>query len=171
MEPIELLEKVLQRRTCLVGIGNSLRADDGLGPYIVESMKQAGLPQGRVELLSVEDVPENFAFPISRMDVENVVYIDAVIAGSPEGTVLFGPMDDFEEVGQTASTHKLALRLSGWIIADAGKQVYLLGIVPQTTGFGQEMTPKIRQAADGLVRMMTGFVTGGTASEAAGREI
>ena len=59
MEPIELLEQVLGRKTCLVGIGNSLRSDDGLGPYLIESLR-AGLPEGKVDLLVVDDVPENF---------------------------------------------------------------------------------------------------------------
>ncbi len=157
MEPIELLEQVLGRKSCLVGIGNSLRSDDGLGPYLIESLR-AGLPEGTVDLLVVDDVPENFAFPISRMDVENVIFVDAVIAEGPPGTVLFGPMDDFEEVGQTASTHKLALRLSGRVIADAGKNVFFLGVVPGSTAFGKDMTPRIKEVVDELARLVTGFL-------------
>lgn len=164
MEALKQLEEVLSRPTCLAGIGNSLRADDGLGPYIIGLVRDA-VPDGRVGLLSVEDVPENFAFPLSRLSVENVIFVDAVIADGPPGTVLFGPLEEFEEVGETASTHKLALRLSGRVIAGTGKKVYLLGVVPESTGFGKEMTEVVKRTSGELAAMMAGFLNAAVGAE------
>lgn len=157
IEPLELLERVLGRKTCLAGIGNPLRADDGVGPYLIGKLKEE-LAVGQAELIAVEDVPENYAFPIARLNVENVVFVDAVVAQGPPGTVLFGPLEEFEEVGEPASTHKLALRLTGRVIAESGKKVFLLGIVPASTEFGKGMTPAIKQVADELGRLIIGFL-------------
>ncbi|MCX8160981.1 MAG: hydrogenase maturation protease [Candidatus Saccharicenans sp.] len=153
MESLELLQKVLAGKTCLVGIGNNLRGDDGFGPYFIEKLREkALLPEGR--LMTVEDVPENYAFPISRMDVSEVVFVDAVILAAPPGTVVLGPLEELEEIGQIASTHKLSLRLTARIIEESGKKVYLLGVVPESMEFGHGLSPVVKKAAMELVSLV-----------------
>ncbi len=66
-------------------------------------------------------VPENFAPAIARTDCRNVVFVDAVTAEGPPGTVVFGPLADFGEV-ESFSTHKLALSFSGKFLEAAGKE-------------------------------------------------
>ncbi|HOE13394.1 MAG TPA: hydrogenase maturation protease [Candidatus Saccharicenans sp.] len=150
MEALESLQQVLAGRTCLVGIGNKLRGDDGFGLYFIESIKTKTLfPSDN--LLAVEDVPENYAFPLAQKDVENVIFIDAVLFDAPVGTVIFGPLAELEKVSQIVSTHKLSLRLTAQLLEKTGKKVFLLGVVPETTGFGQELTPHIKKIADELI--------------------
>lgn len=152
MESLELLREVLTGKTCLVGIGNDLRGDDGFGPYFIERLREkALLPQAN--LMTVEDVPENYAFPISKKEVTSVVFVDAVILEAPPGTVVLGPLEELEEIGQVASTHKLSLRLTARVIEETGKKVYLLGVVPESTEFGRGLSPAVRQAADELVSL------------------
>lgn len=152
MESLELLREVLTGKTCLVGIGNDLRGDDGFGPYFIERLREkALLPQAN--LMTVEDVPENYAFPISKKEVTSVVFVDAVILKAPPGTVVLGPLEELEEIGQVASTHKLSLRLTARVIQETGKKVYLLGVVPESTEFGRGLSPAVSQAADELVSL------------------
>lgn len=154
MEPVESLRQVLAEKTMLVGIGNPLRGDDGVGPYIVELVRRRGASP-RLEFLNVEDVPENFVFRLAAAEARNVVFVDAVIAGAAhEGTVLFAPLAEFDELGETASTHKLALKLSGRVLEAAGKRVYLLGVVPKTTAVGAKLTPEVRRTALRLGRLI-----------------
>ncbi|MDI6698558.1 MAG: hydrogenase maturation protease [Candidatus Saccharicenans sp.] len=157
MESLDLLRKLLAEKICLVGIGNHLRGDDGFGPYFIEKIREKSLlPEEN--LMTVEDVPENYAFPISRKDVGSVVFVDAVILEAPPGTVVLGPLEELEEVGQIASTHKLSLRLTARVIEEAGKRVYLLGMVPETMEFGRELSPKIRRVTDELVGLLEGMI-------------
>ncbi|NPV84170.1 MAG: hydrogenase maturation protease [Candidatus Aminicenantes bacterium] len=159
MESLELLREVLTGKTCLVGIGNNLRGDDGFGPYFIEKLREKALfPEAN--LMTVEDVPENYAFPISRMEVTAVVFVDAVILDAPPGTVVLGPLEELEEIGQIASTHKLSLRLTARVIEETGKKVYLLGVVPESTEFGREMSPAVRQAAVELVSLVERLIRG-----------
>ncbi len=162
MDSLELLRKLLEEKTCFAGIGNHLRGDDGFGPYLIEKMKErAILPEER--LLAVEDVPENFAFPISHLDVSNVIFVDAIILDAPPGTVVFGPLEELEQVGEIASTHKLSLRLTARVIEETGKKVYLLGMVPESIEFGRSLSPSIRQAADELISLLEELIGGQTA--------
>jgi hydrogenase 3 maturation protease len=159
MEALDLLREVLQEKTCLVGIGNKLRADDGFGPYIIERLKEKCLlPES--ELLVVEDVPENYAFPISRKDAVNIIFIDAVFLNAPAGTAVFGPLAEFEKIGQIASTHKLSLRLTARVIEETGKKVFLLGIVPASMEFGQALSPEIKEISDNLVSLIENISPG-----------
>ncbi len=152
MEHMELLRKILTGKTCLVGIGNNLRGDDGFGPFFIERLREkALLPEEN--LMTVEDVPENYAFPISRMDVSCVVFVDAVILEAPPGTVVLGPLAALEEVGQIASTHKLSLHLTARVIEETGKNVYLLGVVPESMEFGRGLSPVVRRAATELLSL------------------
>lgn len=149
---MELLREILTGKTCLVGIGNNLRGDDGFGPYFIERLREKSLlPEEN--LMTVEDVPENYAFPISRMNVNCVVFVDAVILDAPPGTVVLGPLAALEEVGQIASTHKLSLHLTARVIEETGKKVYLLGVVPESMEFGRGLSPVVRQSATELLSL------------------
>ncbi len=156
MKAMDLLRTVLQEETCLVGIGNRLRADDGFGPYVVESLKKERiLPEA--DLMVVEDVPENFAFPISKKKTKNIVFIDAVFMDALPGTVIFGSLAELEDVSQIASTHKLSLRLTARVIEETGKKVFLLGIVPFSTEFGKPLSKEIKKIADDIVGLIKEF--------------
>lgn len=141
------LADVLREKTCLVGLGNSYRRDDGVGPWIAEAVKPAAVGTS-LSVFNVEDVLENFVFRIAGSDCRNVVIVDAAAAAADRepGSVVFGPLNEFAEAG-SVSTHKLALELSGKILESAGKRVFLLGVVPEDLGFGSGMTPKVREAA------------------------
>jgi hydrogenase maturation protease len=138
------LEDVLADGACLVGTGNPWRRDDGVGPWLAEGLKVAGIP-----VFNAEDVLENHVYDIAREDCRNVVIMDAVAAGLEPGTIVFEPLDGLgEPVG--LSTHKLALGLCGKILEAHGKRTYLLGIVPRDLDFGRGLTPEVEKAASGV---------------------
>ncbi|MCK7478170.1 MAG: hydrogenase maturation protease [Candidatus Moduliflexus flocculans] len=66
-------------RACLVGVGNPLRRDDGVGPWIVAALREAAAGTG-LALVDAQDVPENFVPAIARGEARNVVFVDAVAA-------------------------------------------------------------------------------------------
>jgi hydrogenase 3 maturation protease len=163
MEAVDLLKNVLKQKACLVGIGNKLRGDDGFGPYLVEGLKDSGhFPEAN--LMIVEDVPENYVFPISRKDVANIIFIDAVYLEAPAGTVVFGPLAELEEISQIASTHKLSLHLAARVIEESGKRVYLLGVVPSSLEFGRPLSQEIKKIADELKGLIEDLNQDGRAS-------
>lgn len=139
---------LLREPTCLVGVGNPLRGDDGVGPWIIGAVRDA-VSGTDLRVVDAQDVPENFVPVIARGDCRNVVFIDAVAADGPPGTVVFGPLADFPEA-ESFTTHKLALSLSRKFLEAAGKKVFLLGIVPADLEFGEGLTAEIRRTAAAL---------------------
>ena len=148
MTPPAGLADVLREKTCLVGLGNPYRRDDGVGPWLAEAVGPAAGRRG-LRVFNVEDVLENFVFQIAATDCPNVVIMDAAAAGGEPGSVVFGPLSEFAEAG-SVSTHKLSLELSGKVLESAGKRVFLLGVVPEDLGFGPGLTPKVEETASRL---------------------
>ncbi len=139
---------LLREPTCLVGIGHPLRRDDGVGPWVVGAVR-AAVAGTQVRVIDAQDVPENFVHAIARDECRNVVFIDAVAADGPPGTIVFGPLADFPEA-ESFSTHRLALSLSGKFLEAAGKRVFLLGVVPADLEFGAGLTDEVARAAASL---------------------
>lgn len=147
---------VLRGPTCLVGVGNPLRRDDGAGPWVVGAVREA-VSGTRLSVVDAQSVPENFVHVVARADCRNVVFIDAVAAEGPPGTVVFGPLAEFPEA-ESFSTHKLALSFCGRFLEDAGKRVFLLGVVPADLEFGEGMTPEVESAAAAVRDVILGAI-------------
>jgi hydrogenase 3 maturation protease len=140
--------EILREPTCLVGVGDPLRRDDGVGPWIVGAVREA-VAGTRLSVVDAQSVPENFVHVVARADSRNVVFVDAAAVEGEPGTVVFGPLAEFPEA-EGFSTHKLALSLSGRFLETAGKKVFLLGIVPGDLEFGEGMTEAVARAAASL---------------------
>jgi hydrogenase 3 maturation protease len=140
--------EVLREPTCLVGVGNPLRRDDGVGPWIVGAVREA-VEGTRLSVVDAQSVPENFVYVVARADCRNVVFVDAVAAEGEPGTVVFGPLAEFPEA-ESFSTHKLALAFCGKFLESSGKKVFLLGVVPGDIEFGEGMSPEVERAAAAL---------------------
>ena len=66
----------------VIGYGNPLCGDDGIGPYAVEQLAQAGENlRGDVEWLTVRQLTPELAEPISR--AATVIFVDAADGETP----------------------------------------------------------------------------------------
>lgn len=147
------LQRLLQAPTCLVGIGNEMRRDDGVGPHIAEALKSDLKPGNQLRVVNAEDIPEAYVISIADSDVENVLLVDALAVGQEPGTVVFGAMEEFDQAAG-GSTHHLSLELCGRILEEHGKRVYLLGVVPEITEFGTGLSRDVAEAAEGVIQAL-----------------
>src|SRR5579863_2441204 len=74
------IEAKLMSRTLIIGIGNPLRGDDGLGWRAVESLRQIASLQ-EVETVTCHQLTPEMAESVSR--AERVVFIDAYVGSPP----------------------------------------------------------------------------------------
>ena len=140
----------------IVGVGNLLMGDDGVGPLALEPLRARGLPD-TVRFydagLAVSDV-------LGMLDpAEPLLLIDAVRGGGPGGTIYkvrldAGAADSCAGEGPTLSLHELsvvpALRLeaiSGRVFSD----VTVFGVEPAVVAWGEGLSPVVRAALDHLV--------------------
>ena len=50
----------------ILGIGNELKCDDGIGPFIINRLKQSDIESDILLLINAETVPENFTGKIRK---------------------------------------------------------------------------------------------------------
>lgn len=148
----QLLQQLNQLRgseTLIIGIGNTLKGDDGAGPLICEQLA------GKIcaEVIDAGTVPENYIQPIIRKTPENLLIIDAVEFGAPPGAInIFRP----EQISSFAfSTHTLSPRLFIETITQQIKvDVYLLGIQPAQTQLAQKISDSVTEAIRQLLQVL-----------------
>lgn len=157
MEFLTSLKRLALGKTCIVGMGNTIRRDDAVGVYIADRVREGIIPGG-VTVVNAEDVIENYVWQIADGDAENVIIIDAVRSGAEAGTVLFGRLHEFDEIIGNHSTHKLALRLSGKVLEEREKKTWLLGIEVRDTDFGAGLTDRVKKSADLIIDLLLHYL-------------
>ncbi len=135
------------RRIAVLGIGNDLRTDDGIGPIVVESLK-IDYPDLMIE--NVGSVPEGFARPLAQFGAERVIMIDAADMRKPPGHIELVTKDRIG--GISISTHSMPLSfLMMYLEQETGAETILIGIQPESIQFGEGLTPVIKLVAESLV--------------------
>ncbi|MCM2322604.1 MAG: hydrogenase maturation protease [Oligoflexia bacterium] len=154
MGAAEALRRILSEKTCVVGIGNPYRNDDGAGVAVAEALLRSPLRDG-LEVVNAEDVLENHVFPLAAGAARNILLVDAVrCGGAPVGSLIFGRLREMEELAGGLSTHKLSLATSGALLESRGKAVYLLGIAAGSTDFGRGLSEEVAKSADTIVELI-----------------
>lgn len=148
-------------KTIVVGVGNRLRCDDGVGCLIIDLLKErrmvdsclCGNDRTDIEVIDTGAVPENYIEPIIEKKPERVIFVDACLFdGKPGEFRLFGP-ESFEKLDlPNFSTHTLPLNLIAQLInAATGAKVYLLGIQPYQRGTGEKLSPVLASALPAIL--------------------
>jgi len=145
-------------RTILLGIGNILLSDDGVGVHVANALNRQMEANELRYPLTVRDGGTIGLSLLSEIDpVSALIAVDAMEMGAQPGTVrLFqGSEMDRQLAGSKRSAHEVALadliqaaRLSGCAPARRA----LVGIQPEVTSWGLEPTPAVAAAIPQAVR-------------------
>lgn len=132
------LRKRLQGRVVIVGVGNRLKGDDGVGPAVVECLR------GRVaaELLDCGEVPESYMGRIAGLSPDSILVIDAVnLNASPGSIALLEPEDLGDKLGFTHSP-TLGLFLK-FLESHTGAKATIIGVQPKSTNPGESLSREV----------------------------
>jgi len=147
---LEQLVKLRGSRTVILGIGNTLKADDGAGPLVCQRLRAGGTC---AELIDASTVPENYIQPVVDKAPQNLLVIDAADFAAPPGRIRV------LEPGQLSqcsfSTHTLSPRMFLDMIARQIKvNVYFVGIQPAQVDLGGTMSAEVADAVELLANTL-----------------
>jgi hydrogenase 3 maturation protease len=132
----------------LLGIGNPLNGDDGVGIYVAERFrKDDWIP------LTCGTAPENFTGIIRKTRPSCLVLVDAAAMGISPGEYRIIPRDKIEDV--SIGTHQLPLSFLIDFLSDTVERIILIGIQPERAGTGEEISLPVRRGADRLLRVLS----------------
>jgi hydrogenase 3 maturation protease len=135
---------VVRPQIVVLGIGNELRRDDGIGPVIARALVKSG----KISALDCATAPENFLGTIKKLKPEKVIMVDACDFGGTPGEFRLFSLAELERMPwATVSTHTLPLSLMGTLIKnEVGCGVELLGVQPESVEFGEGVSERVARA-------------------------
>jgi len=141
-----------------MGIGNSLKGDDGVGPYVVGLLRETvnvgadGTPAAVVEAIDCGTVPENYTGVLRRLQPECLVLVDAADMGLEPGSVRTIPAEMIGALG--LSTHSMPLSMFMSYVADIVGTTTLVGVQPESMFLGAGMCEAVREAGREVAQML-----------------
>ena len=140
------------QRLAVIGLGNPLRGDDGIGPRVVEELTRRGLPEG-VAALDVGTGGLDLLRVLEGWD--RVVVVDTADVGREPGQfVRFTPAQ--ARLSQTADRFSLHHAGLGEVLALAGAlglalpEMVIFGVQPAEIGWGEGLSPAVEAALSAL---------------------
>jgi hydrogenase 3 maturation protease len=146
----ELRRRTSGKRLVIVGVGNPLRGDDGIGPALVERLSG----KTRAILVDGGEVPENYLDLVEQARPDVVLIIDAVDLRAAPGDVALIEMGQL--AGAAFTTHNATLAVFAKALqAATGADVFVLAIQPSTTSVGAPMSAPLAAILPSLDRMLS----------------
>lgn len=145
----EELKRRLKGKVVILGIGNTLKGDDGFGPELIKQLK------GRVtaELIDGGVAPENYLKPIVDLRPDTIMILDAVHFGGSPGDIRILEPKDLLSAG--ISTHNLSPKmLIDFLGRDHSADIFVLAIQPESIEFGKKMSQEVRRAEEEIEELL-----------------
>jgi len=145
----------------ILGVGNILLSDEGVGVRVIEAMRDVKLPDN-VELMD----GGTGAFDLFDViaDRDKVIFIDAVKGGGEPGAVYcFNPADIREQRQCLTSVHQVSLmdtltmaRLTGC----SPREVLIFGIEPKEMVWGLDLSPEVAAVVPHVIELVLSEIWG-----------
>ncbi len=153
-EDLELsIKNKIQGKVAVVGLGNIIRGDDGLGPKLIELLKAR---KTGAFLFDCGTVPENYIFPILSTSCDTVILVDAADMGIPPGSARVLGLEEIANV--SFSTHNPSPRLFTDLLR-TGKEnmnIFIVSVQPVSTELGRPLSEEVARGLDLLADAFLG---------------
>jgi len=135
--------------TCILGFGNRLWRDDGVGSHIAEALQSCP----GIDSVDGGFVPENHLEKVVQTSPDIILIIDAAdFGGAPGETRLLEPG---EVVLSGLSTHAGSPQmLARYLEARTGARVALLAIQPGDVSEGEELSVAVAVSAGEIISLL-----------------
>jgi len=131
----------------LMGIGNVLRGDDGIGCYIAKNFKEKNWLS-----LDCGTAPENFTSVIRKNKPSLLVIVDAADMGIDAGVFRIVSEEKIENIG--ISTHNMPLSFLINYLKDSADRIIFIGIQPKTICEAEEISDELKKSAEHLMEIL-----------------
>ena len=148
-------EKLRKERFAILGVGNDLKGDDGVGPYVAEKLKKL-IGKDEYFLFIKTAMPEDHVRELKAFTPTLLIIVDAADFGKRPGSLKV--IKDYEISDTALSTHitplSIFLRLYN---ADqpVKSPVTIIGIQKKSNEFGQPLGSEARAAGDKVAEIIS----------------
>jgi len=146
-----MIQGIKQIEVLVLGLGNELLTDDGVGVHVVRKL-QTEPPIDGVEILEVGTAILHAQYLLEQ--AVHVIAVDAVRAGDGPGAVYRFDVDQ-AHMNRPATLHELGIvGVLKLIPADRRPRVTILGIEPETIDYGMELSSVVQASLPRVVQIV-----------------
>lgn len=144
-----------QKKIVVLGVGNLLLSDEGIGVHVVNKLMKMALPP-EVEVI------EGGVYGLGLMNVvtrtERLIVIDAVKGGGPPGSIYrFG----IEDLTTTPDAYKMSVHEIGILelirlsqLVGQTPKTTIIGVEPKSLKMGMELSPEIEAKVPRIIELI-----------------
>jgi len=150
----------MMKKLLVLGVGNTLMKDDGIGVHAVHELIKEKDAWDRVDFIDGGTFTQDIFYLFE--DYENILVLDIVRAGHPPGTIFHLEEDDLRrDEKQVLSLHDIDLLDSLSMAQMRGHRPYLrvIGIQPQTIDWGTDLTKPLADALPAFLETARKHIT------------
>ncbi len=143
------LQKKLKGKVVIIGVGNTMRSDDGFGPTLIANIK------GKVKAICIDagSAPENYAGKIVKEKPDTILIIDAIHLGLKPGEYEILNRSDIAETGFT--THNISLNMFvEYLEKETNADIYILGVQPESVDFSDKMSENVKKTLEEISELI-----------------
>ena len=149
----------LSNKIAVIGLGNNLRGDDGIGIIILESLlnnyKRPGIDYLNFGIAS-------FDLMHRLQDYDAVLLIDGIVAGLLAGELTIFNLEEvaFSQEDNAVSTHELNLKDIFRLTHNLGikTKIYIAGIQVQDVSFGESLSQLLKKNLEVMTKQIDKFI-------------
>lgn len=145
----------------LLGIGNTLKGDDGIGIYIAQKLnkylkesKQAKVTETRRKVIVIDCgiTPENYTSIIRKHSPDTLILVDAADMGLSPGSYRIIPPEKIEVMH--FSTHNIPLSIFISYVSEFCGEVVLIGVQPDKMNAGTVLSSPVQKNGDRVAALI-----------------
>ncbi len=147
-------------RILICGIGNRLKKDDGIGPYLIEELEKRVLPPN-VSFMDFGISGFKTALEIGKYD--KVIFVDAIQRGEQPGQIYRITLSK-EDLWQSSSLSSFTISLhesdlerilaTAALIDNYPKEVVILGCEPKDLSFGLSLSQEVKKQVSKIIDLI-----------------
>jgi hydrogenase 3 maturation protease len=148
------LEKINPAESIIVGIGNVLKKDDGVGTVLAERL----LRNAKIPVLDTGNAPENYIGKIISFHKSVIIFLDAINFGAVPGTYKLFSINDVYDGNIASHTFSIGF-IFDLIRSEIDCEAYVLGIQPFDIRFGSGLTDNVANVLDEITVLFEDWIS------------
>lgn len=149
----------MSNKIAVIGLGNSLRRDDGIGVIILESLLN-NYKRGKIDYLNFGSA--SFDLMHRLQDYDKALLIDGINAGMPTGALKIFDLEQasFTEKDNLISSHELNLKDIFKLTRnlEIKAKIYVAGIQVQDVNFGESLSAPLKESLEEITKQVDKFI-------------
>jgi len=147
-----------EKPIAIIGLGNMLRRDDGVGVYVASKLKNLLRGVRWVKVIVAEDRVDYAAKELEKVNPRLIIVIDAMEFHGIPGEIRVVRLEDVEE--PYAYTHRIPMKTIFKLVGIEAP-TYVIGIQVASRDFGEGLSREVKIAGDEVIEFLTKILRGG----------